>query len=669
MAPKSLNSESDRQPVWHPSAERVANTNLTRFLKQVESKLAENSEVSSMASLHRWSVEEPAAFWSEVWDFTEIHASKQPTEIIDDPSRMPGASWFSGSRLNYAENLLVNRYPQARRSTAIVSWNENGRYESLTWDELRDEVKLFAAALRQAGVSEGDRVAGFLPNIPEAVVAMLATSSVGALWSSCSPDFGVDGVMERFGQFEPKILVCARGALWNGAWIDALSRVASIAKQIPSLSAVVIADYGSEAGGNVDRIPHARTWNDFVSPIKELDLAFAQLPFDHPLYILYSSGTTGKPKCIVHGQGGTLIQHLKELKLHADVRAGDAVFYYTTCGWMMWNWVVSTLALDATLVLFDGSPFHATETRMWDLVDQEELTVLGTSAKYLAMAEKRGLAPRQTHDLGSLRTILSTGSVLPPESFDWVYSKVKGDVHLASISGGTDLVSCLVLGDPSSPVYRGEIQTAGLGMRVDVWNSEAMPLSPGEKGDLVCSQAFPSMPIGFWDDPGQVKYRSAYFEHTARPAWRHGDWIERTENGGFIIHGRSDTTLNPGGVRIGTAEIYRPVERLEAVLESVAVGQEWEGDERVILFVVLRDRIELDSQLEQRIRSEIRECCSPRHIPALILAVPAIPRTISGKKSEIAVRRLIHDMPLENVDALANPEALTHFRNLPALVN
>lgn len=475
--------------------------------------------------------------------------------------------------------------------------------------------------------------------------------------------------MERFGQFEPKILVCARGALWNGVWIDTLSRVASIAKQIPSLSAVVLADYGSEASGNVDCIPHARTWNDFVSPFKELDLVFAQLPFDHPLYILYSSGTTGKPKCIVHGQGGTLIQHLKELKLHADVRAGDAVFYYTTCGWMMWNWVVSTLALDATLVLFDGSPFHATETRMWDLIDQEELTVLGTSAKYLAMAEKRGLAPRQTHDLGSLRTILSTGSVLPPESFDWVYSKVKGDVHLASISGGTDLVSCLVLGDPSSPVYRGEIQTAGLGMRVDVWNSEAMPLSPGEKGDLVCSQAFPSMPIGFWGDPGQAKYRSTYFEHTARPAWRHGDWIERTENGGFIIHGRSDTTLNPGGVRIGTAEIYRPVERLEAVLESVAVGQEWEGDERVILFVVLRDRIELDSQLEQRIRSEIRECCSPRHIPALILAVPAIPRTISGKKSEITVRRLIHDMPLENVDALANPEALTHFRNLPALVN
>lgn len=669
MAPKSLNSESDRQPVWHPSAERIANTNLTRFLKQVESKLTENSEVSSMASLHRWSVEEPAAFWSEVWDFTGIHASKQPTEIIDDPSRMPGASWFSGSRLNYAENLLVDRYPRARRSTAIISWNENGRYNSLTWDELRDEVKLFAAALRQAGVSEGDRVAGFLPNIPEAVVAMLATSSVGALWSSCSPDFGVDGVMERFGQFEPKILVCARGALWNGVWIDTLSRVASIAKQIPSLSAVVLADYGSEASGNVDCIPHARTWNDFVSPFKELDLVFAQLPFDHPLYILYSSGTTGKPKCIVHGQGGTLIQHLKELKLHADVRAGDAVFYYTTCGWMMWNWVVSTLALDATLVLFDGSPFHATETRMWDLIDQEELTVLGTSAKYLAMAEKRGLAPRQTHDLGSLRTILSTGSVLPPESFDWVYSKVKGDVHLASISGGTDLVSCLVLGDPSSPVYRGEIQTAGLGMRVDVWNSEAMPLSPGEKGDLVCSQAFPSMPIGFWDDPGQAKYRSAYFEHTARPAWRHGDWIERTENGGFIIHGRSDTTLNPGGVRIGTAEIYRPVERLEAVLESVAVGQEWEGDERVILFVVLRDRIELDSQLEQRIRSEIRECCSPRHIPALILAVPAIPRTISGKKSEITVRRLIHDMPLENVDALANPEALTHFRNLPALVN
>ncbi len=669
MTPKSLVSESDHWPLWHPSTERIAGTNLTRFLQQVESRLSQSPETSPMASLHRWSVEEPTAFWSEVWDFNRIHVSKQPTEVIDDPSLMPGASWFSGSRLNYAENLLVDRNPRARRSTAIVSWNENGRYDSLSWEQLRDEVKLFAAALRQAGVSEGDRVAGFLPNIPEAVVAMLATSSVGALWSSCSPDFGVEGVMERFGQFEPKVLVCARGALWNGVWVNALNRVASIAEQLPSLSVVVVADYGSEASGHVDNIPHARTWSDFVSPFKELDPVFAQLPFDHPLYILYSSGTTGKPKGIVHGQGGTLIQHLKELALHTDVRAGDAVFYYTTCGWMMWNWVVSTLALDATLVLFDGSPFHATETRMWDLIDKEELTVFGTSAKYLAMAEKRGLTPKQTHDLGSLRTILSTGSVLLPESFDWVYSKVKDDVHLASISGGADLVSCLVLGDPLSPVYRGEIQTAGLGMRVEVWNPDGTPLLSGEKGELVCTQAFPSMPVCFWNDADGSKYRAAYFEHTARPAWRHGDWIERTENGGFIIHGRSDTTLNPGGVRIGTAEIYRPVERLEAVLESVAVGQEWEGGERIILFVVLRDQIELDSEMEQQIRSEIREHCSPRHIPALILSVSAIPRTISGKKSEVTVRRLIHNLPLENVDALANPEALDHFRDLPAIMS
>ncbi len=660
--------------MWSPSPERVRATNLVRFVKQVAAHLGDRWGVAMgsdpMAALHEWSIREPSTFWSEVWDFCDVRSSEPATEVVDDPTRMPGARWFSGSRLNFAENLLADRHVAERRPEAIVAWNEDGPASSVTWEDLKDRVAHLAAGLRRAGVAPGDRVAGFLPNIPEAVIAMLATSSLGAVWSSSSPDFGVDGVLDRFSQIEPKVLICARGTMWNGSWLDSLERVRAIAERLPSVAVVVVADYGEEAGStDLGSIRHAVPWNEFASPsdTPTPTPTFVQLPFDHPLYVLYSSGTTGIPKCIVHGQGGTLIQHVKEQVLHCDLRPGDTLFYYTTCGWMMWNWMVSSLASGVTIVLYDGSPFQATPERMWDVVDAERVDVFGTSAKYLALAKKRGLRPSESHDLSSLRTILSTGSPLLPQSFDWVYGSVKTDVHLASIAGGTDLVACFVGGNPAASVYRGEIQTAALGMAVEVWDAEAVELPPAQKGELVCTRAFPSVPVRFWNDPGGARFRAAYFEHTVRPAWRHGDWIERTEHGGFVIHGRSDATLNPGGVRIGTAEIYRQVERLDEVVESVVVGQQWEGDERIVLFVVLRDGVELDDDLRARIRTEISSNSSPRHVPKVVLSVPAIPRTISGKVSEIAVRRAVHGLTVENADALANPESLAHFQDLAEL--
>ncbi len=660
----------------------MATANLTRFRERVAAHVLASGlsgeargarRGGAVADLHAWSVGEPEAFWRELWDFSRVVASDGPGRVVDDPSRMPGARWFPDARLNFAENVLAARSAGARRPEAIVACNEQGRTAVIGWEELGERVRRFGAALERTGVGPGDRVGGFLPNIPEAVIAMLATSTLGAIWSSCSPDFGTDAVLDRLGQIEPRVLVCARGALWASEWRDTTATTRVIASRLPSLEAVVVAEYGSEAGSDrASSIPRGVSWDDFVaepasggspaSPTAGDGVAFRRLPFDHPLYILYSSGTTGPPKCIVHGQGGTLVQHLKELVLHCDVRAGDALCYYTTCGWMMWNWMVSALATGATIVLYDGSPVHATSERMWDLVAGERVTHFGTSAKYLALAEKRRLQPAEGRDLASLRSILSTGSPLLPASFDWVYGHVKRDVHLASISGGTDLISCFLLGDPTAPVRRGEIQCAGLGMRVEVWDAEGRPLPPGRKGELVCTLAFPSMPVGFWDDPDGSRYRAAYFQHFDRPVWRHGDWIERTPQGGYVIHGRSDATLNPGGVRIGTAEIYRQVERLEDIVESVAVGEDWEGSERIVLFVVLGPGHTLDEGLRARIRDLIRTGASPRHVPALIEAVPELPRTVSGKVSEIAVRRVIHGQPVENADALANPEALTHFR-------
>ena len=641
--------------IWRPSEQRVRDANLTTFMGWLADRgLVRARDYSALWS---WSVSEPAAFWQAIWDHCGVLASQCAEQVVDDPRRLPGAAWFSGARLNFAENLLRHR----DKKPALVSWNEQGPRRRLSHQELYDEVARAARGLRRLGVRPGDRVAGFLPNFPETVVAMLATSSLGALWSSCSPDFGAKGVLDRFGQIGPRVLFVADGYIWAGKEIDLRLRVQEIVAELPSVERVVLVPY-LDPGAD---LPRSMSYAELLAEPECGDLEFAELPFDHPLYIMYSSGTTGLPKCMVHGQGGTLIQHLKELSLHTDLRPEDSIFYYTTCGWMMWNWLMSSLALGATVLLYDGSPFHAKETVLFDLAEQEGMTVFGTSAKYLAMAEKYGLHPASKHDLGALRTMLSTGSPLAPESYDWVYREIKEDLCLSSISGGTDLISCFALGNPIAPVYRGELQALGLGMKVEVWDEAGESLS-GEKGELVCTQAFPSMPVAFWNDPDGSKYRAAYFEHYPG-VWRHGDWAEISARGGLIIHGRSDATLNPGGVRIGTAEIYRQVEQLDEILESLVIGQEWNDDVRVLLFVRLRPGLELDEDLQQRIRQQIRLQASPRHVPAKIVAVGDLPRTISGKISELAVREVVHNRPVRNADALANPEALELYRNRPEL--
>jgi acetoacetyl-CoA synthetase len=542
-----------------------------------------------------------------------------------------------------------------------VFWNELGRQRALTYRELGESVAAVAAALQHHGIGPGDRVAGFLPNLPEAVIAMLASASLGAIWSSCSPDFGANGVLDRFGQIEPRILVTADGYRYAGKAIDLLPRVREVRARIPVIERVVIVPYLSERP-DIGGIPGAVIWAEWMDG--GTDGPFVRLPFDHPLYIMYSSGTTGLPKCMVHGAGGTLLQHLKELVLHTDLTREDRIFYFTTCGWMMWNWLVSSLAVGATVVLFDGAPLTPPEV-LWNMAERERVTVFGTSAKYLALAEKEGLRPARTHDLSPLRAILSTGSPLAPTGFDYVYRDVKADLHLASISGGTDIISCFALGNPIAPVRRGELQTRGLGMAVEVFDESGTPVRERD-GELVCTRPFPSMPVAFWNDPDGAKYRSAYFDHYPG-VWRHGDWARLTEHDGLVITGRSDATLNPGGVRIGTAEIYRQVEQLPEVVESLVVGQEWEGDVRIVLFVRLRPGAVLDQVLEDRIRRRIREHASPHHVPKRIVAVADIPRTISGKITELAVRDVIHGRPVSNTEALANPAALELFRALPQL--
>ena len=566
---------------------------------------------------------------------------------------MPGARWFPGARLNFADNLL--RYDDDR--DALVHWSECGTRRTLTYRELRSETCALASALERDGIRTGDRVAGVVSNVPEAVVAMLAATSLGAIWSSCSPDFGADAVVDRFGQIRPKILFAVDGYRYGGKPFSCASRLSQIARRIDSIERMVVVPSLGD-GSSQAVIPGATWYADYRRPAN--GARFAALPFDHPAYILYSSGTTGVPKCIVHGAGGTLIQHLKELVLHVDLRREDRIFYFTSCGWMMWNWLVSGLAVGATVVLYDGSPFHPGPTTLLDMADREGITVFGTSAKYLSAIEKVGLEPTRTHRLDTLRTILSTGSPLAPESFDFVYRRVKRDVALASISGGTDIVSCFALADPTGPVYRGELQTAGLGMRVEVYGDDGRALPIGRKGELVCTQAFPSMPVGFWNDPDGSKYRAAYFERF--PAvWHHGDYCERTERGGFKIWGRSDTVLNPGGVRIGTAEIYSAVESMPEVLEAVAVGWETADDEEIALFVRLSAGTPLDSRLAQRIKERVRERVSPRHVPKRIFQVDDIPRTRSGKIAESAVRSAIHGRPIKNLHALENPGALETY--------
>lgn len=646
------------EPLWSPSPEARAATNIARFMEQVEDDWA--VDVSSDAALYDFSIREPEKFWTSLKDFACLSAETWGNTVLDNPTAMPGAQFFPGAKLNYAENLLQRRDD----ADALVFWGEDRVKRRLSFADLYDRVAQTAQALTALGVKPGERIAGYMPNMPETVVAMLAASAIGAVWSSCSPDFGVQGVLDRFGQIEPKVLFCVDGYYYNGKAHDCTAKVRNVLDQLPSVERCVVVPY---AGGtsDVSELSNAVAFDDFLNPFAPGDIPFARLPFNHPLFIMFSSGTTGTPKCIVHGQGGTLLQHAKEHRLHSDIKPDDRVFYFTTCGWMMWNWLVSALATGATLLLYDGSPFYPDGTILFDYADAEGMTFFGTSAKYIDALKKGGLAPAGTHRLERLRTMASTGSPLVAEGFEYVYGNIKRDLHLASISGGTDIISCFVLGNPRLAVWPGEIQTAGFGLAVDVYGDDGRPLAAGT-GDLVCTQPFPCMPIGFWNDPDGTKYKAAYFEQIPG-VWTHGDWMEKTAHGGFIIHGRSDATLNPGGVRIGTAEIYRQVEKLPEIRESIAIGQDWDGDVRVVLFVVPADGVELTDELRQRIRAQVRSGASPRHVPAKILAVPDIPRTRSGKITELAVRDVVHGRPVKNQEALANADALAAFAGRPEL--
>lgn len=680
--------------LWQPSEQAIAHSHMAHFIAKVNE--AEKTNINDYADLYQWSIQYPELFWPMVWQYCGVIASKPPEEILIRADEMPGAQWFVGAELNFAENLLRRRDDKI----ALIFQGENGARTTLTYAELYKQVQQLASALRKAGVAINDRVAGWMPNCPETIIAMLATTSIGAIWSSCSPDFGVEGVLDRFGQIKPKILFTVDGYYYNGKTHDVLEKLATLQPQLADLQQIIVLPFvttepcpqrhpeqdcsGSKSHGRKnqtslspgsrtvlsgmtdsgEKIHHAKLYQDFLDS-KPTELVFAQLPFDHPLYIMYSSGTTGKPKCIVHGAGGTLLQHLKELVLHTDLHAEDTIFYYTTCGWMMWNWFVSSLAVGATLILYDGSPFHPNDNRLFDLIDQEKITVFGTGAKYIATLEKNGLAPNKTHNLASLRCILSSASPLLPENFEYVYQHIKTDLCLSSISGGTDIISCFALGNPILPVYSGEIQCRGLGMKVAVFDAKGKPVIE-QKGELVCTAPFPSMPIYFWHDADGEKYHKAYFEKFPN-VWAHNDYAEITAHGGMIIYGRSDTVLNPGGVRIGTAEIYRQVESIDEVIESVVVGQAWQNDTRVILFVKLRNGLTLDQALKDKIKQNIRTHTTPRHVPAKIIQVADVPKTINGKLVEIAVRDIIHNHEVKNIDSIANPESLNYFKNLTEL--
>jgi acetoacetyl-CoA synthetase len=650
------------KPLWQPSQERIEEANLTCFARQAirDWKLG----INTYPDFYRWTIDRPEQFWDSLWKFASVRSSAKGERVLADGDKMPGAKWFPGARFNYAENLLRRR----DASTAVVFWGEDKVKRRLTHRELYDQVSRLAQALRAAGVKPGDRVAAYLPNMPEAASAMLAAASIGATFSTSSPDFGVQGVLDRFGQIEPLILFAADGYFYNGKVMDSLAKVRDIAAKLPGLRRVVIVPYVS-SGPDVSAIPKAQRLEEFIAGQPGGDIRFEQVPFDHSQYILFSSGTTGVPKCIVHGAGGTLLKHICEHQLHCDVKPGDRLFYFTTLGWMMWNWLISGLASGATLLLYDGSPFVRNGNILFDYADAEGMTHLGTSAKFIDAAAKAGMQPAKTHRLEHLRTVLSTGSPLAPEGFDYVYRAIKRDVCLSSISGGTDICGCFVLGNPILPVWRGEIQSRALGLRVEVFDEDGRAVK-GQKGELVCTRPFPSMPVGFWNDPDGGKYRAAYFERFPG-VWTHGDWCELTAHDGMIIYGRSDAVLNPGGVRIGTAEIYRQVEQLDEVVESIVIGQIWPpgeiGDVRVVLFVKLREGLALDDWLVARIKQRIRVNTTPRHVPAKVVQVPDIPRTKSNKIVELAVRNVVHGRPVKNVEALANPEALDYFRDLPEL--
>jgi acetoacetyl-CoA synthetase len=650
------------RPLWKPSPERMEEANLTRFARQAirDWKLGFND----YPAFYDWTIEHPEQFWDSLWKFANVRASAKGARVLVNGERMPGARWYPEARLNFAENLLRRR----DAATALVFWGEDRVKRRLTHRELYEQVSRIAQGLRALEVKSGDRVAAYLPNMPEAISAMLASASIGAAFSTCSPDFGVQGVLDRFGQIAPSVLFAADGYFYNGKEIDSLQKVREIAAKLPSLKRVVVVPYVSDRP-EVSAIAGAQRLEDFIAGRPATDIRFEQLPFEHPLYILFSSGTTGVPKCIVHGAGGALLKHLCEQQLHCDVKPGDRLFYFTTLGWMMWNWLASALASGATLLLYDGSPFVRNASILFDYADAEGMTHLGTSAKFIDAISKAGVEPAKTHRLEHLRTMLSTGSPLAPEGFDYVYRAIKRDLCLSSISGGTDICGCFVLGNPILPVWRGEIQCRALGLKVEVFDENARSVKQ-EKGELVCTRPFPSLPVGFWDDPGGTKYRATYFERFPG-VWTHGDWCEITAHEGMIIYGRSDAVLNPGGVRIGTAEIYRQVELLDEVVESLVIGQTWPpgeiGDVRVVLFVKLREGLALDDGLVARIKQQIRVNTTPRHVPAKVVQVPDIPRTKSNKIVELAVRSVVHGQPVKNLEALANPEALAHFRNRPEL--
>jgi acetoacetyl-CoA synthetase len=647
-----------REPLWTPSQVRIKNSNMMAFMEFVNRRYGK--DFRTYEDLYAWSIDKIPDFWECVWDFVEVMASQKYTLVVDDLSKMPGARWFIGARLNFAENLLRFRDDH----TALVFRSEAGESARMTYRELYGNVARLAESLREIGVTKDDRVAGFLPNIPQAVVAMLATTSIGATWSSSSPDFGVRGVLDRFGEIDPKVLFTADGYYFKGKRFDSLERAARIAAGLPSLRKVVVVPY-TEDNPDISRIPNGILFDDFVSRAGGLSLEFEQVPAGHPLYIMYSSGTTGKPKCMVQSVGGVLLNHLKELKLHTDVKREDIIIYYTTTGWMMWNWLVSSLALGATVVLYDGSPFHPDPGVLWRLAQEEGITIFGTSARYLAAVEKEGVKPGRDYDLTSLRTILSTGSPLAVESFYYVYRDIKGDVQLSSISGGADINGCFAIGNPIGPVYPGELQCRALGMDVHVFDERGRSVV-NRKGELVCIKPSPSMPIYFLNDPGNTKYIKAYFDKYPG-VWAHGDFAELTDTGGMIIYGRSDATLNPGGVRIGTAEIYEQVGTFPEIADSLAVGQDWEGDVRVILFVKMAQGCKLTEELKERIKSSIRDNVSPRHVPAKIIEIGDIPYTINMKKVEIAVWSVIRGEPVSNLDALSNPESLELYKDIPEL--
>lgn len=650
------------QKLWEPSQEAIERAQMTEFARWIVRRL--KLDLNSYPDFYRWTVDNPEEFWSSVWDWCGVVASRKGSTVLVDGDKMPGARWFPEARLNVAENLLR----RGDRGDALVFWDETGFRRRVSYADLYSDVSRAAQALKSLGLRPGDRAAAFIPNMPETVIFALAAISQGIVWSSCSPDFGTDGVLERFGQIEPKVLFCADGYVYNGQRHDSLGRVREVAAQLPSVRKVVVAPL-LEQRPDVSEIPNAVTMDEWLRRFTPGDIDYAQMPFDHPLYILFTSGTTGKPKCIVHGAGGSLLAGLKMYKLQFDVRPGDRFFYYTTCNWVMWNLLFAGLSAEASLMLYDGSPFARGARILFDYAAEERCTHFGTSAKFVDAIAKRGLKPRETHNLGTLRMIISTGSPLVAESYDYVYAHVKKDVCLSSISGGTDIMAAFADANPVLPVYRGELQCRSLGLAVEVFDEQGNSVV-GEKGELVCTRPFPSMPLGFWNDRHHEKYHAAYFARYPS-VWCHGDWVELTERGTMIVYGRSDATLNPGGVRIGTAELYRQVERIDEVEESVAIGQLWPPDKpsdtRVVLFVKLREGFVLDAELEERIRKAIRDNATPRHVPAKIVQVADIPRTKNNKVVEIAVRAVVHGMPVANTDALANPEALELYRDLPEL--